>query len=199
MAKHNEFVVMSSGNIRSAEGRLAYVNLFTPTVMKGEADTSKAKYQCSIVFPKGTDVTAIAQAIEAVAVEKFGTNYAKKHKVRKPFLNTEDYPKIGLDPAEFPFFVRVSSKDRPQIVDARMNNVGPDKAEQVYSGRWAFVSLRPFAWEHSTGGKGISLGLQNVQVLRDDEPLGGGRTSADREFEPVEGASGGTDELFDKA
>ena len=42
-------------------------------------------------------------------------------------------------------------------------------------------------WNVSFGFFGIQLafGLQNVQKLRDDDPLGGGRTPANKAFEAV--------------
>lgn len=188
-----------SGNIITCEGRLAYVSLFKPTLPKGETDQEKARYQTSIAFPKNSELALLNEAVEQCAVEKFGPDYKKKFKVKKPFLKTEDYPKLGLDSAEFPVFIRTNSPSKPQVVTATMRAVGDDQQDQVYSGRWACVSVRPYAYDHPTGGKGVSLGLQNVQLLRDDEPLAAGRVAAEQEFEPVEGAGeegGGTDALF---
>jgi hypothetical protein len=191
----------ASGNVITAEGRMAYVSLFKPTLPKGETDKSKERYQTSLVFPKAADLALLNEAVEACAVEKWGPDYKKKFKVKKPFLKTEDHPKIGLDPAEFPVFIRTNSPSRPQIVTATMKVVNDDQAEQVYSGRWASISVRPYTYDHPTGGKGVSLGLQNVQLLRDDEPLAATRVAAEAEFEPVEGAGGeggsGTDGLFE--
>lgn len=191
----------ASGNILTCEGRMAYVAFFNPTLPQGETDKAKERYQGSLAFPKGSDLALLNEAIEQCAIDKWGPDYKKKYKVKKPFLKTEDNPKIGLDPEEFPVFIRTNSKDKPQIVDAKMTNVGEDKAEQVYSGRWGRYSVRPYHYDHPTGGKGVSLGLQNVQILRDDESLGGMRSKAEDDFAAVEGASGAvggsTDALFD--
>lgn len=189
------------GNILTAEGRMAYVSFFKASLPQGETDMAKAKYQGTICFPKAADLALLATEVEQCAIDKWGPDYKKKYKVRKPFLKTEDHPKLGLDAEAFPVFIRCSSKDRPQIVDAKMNTIGEDKSEQVYSGRWGRYSVRPYAYDHATGGKGVSLGLQNVQVLRDDESLGGVRVSAENEFEAVDGvggeAGGSTDKLFE--
>ncbi len=188
------------GNVITAEGRMAYVSLFKAVLPKDETDSEKARYQTSIAFPKNADLSLLIQIVEACAVEKWGADYkAKFGKIKKPFLKTEDYPKMGLDPAEFPVFIRCNSPSRPQVVNMRMDVVTDDKSDQVYSGRWASVSVRPYAWDRATG-KGVSLGLQNVQLLRDDTPLAAGRVAAEEEFEPVEGAgeaTGGSDALFD--
>lgn len=196
----NKCELTKSGNILTAEGRGAYVAFFKPTLPQGETDKAKERFQGSLVFPKGTDLSVLNDAVEKCAVDKWGADYKKKHKVKKPFLKVEDNPKIGLDPAEFEVFIRTNSKDKPQIVDAKMVSVGEDKAEQVYSGRWMRFSVRPYTYDHPTGGKGVSLGLQNVQLLRDDESLGGMRSKAEDDFEGVDGVVGdtaaGTDGLF---
>lgn len=197
----NKCEATKSGNVITAEGRMCYVSFFEPSLPAGETDKEKAKYQGTLAFPKGTDLSVLAAAVEACAVEKFGADYKKKERVKKPFLKVEDHPKMGLDPAEFEVFIRCSSKDRPQIVDAKMASIGEDRMRDVYSGRWGRYSVRPYAYDHKTGGKGVSLGLQNVQVLRDDEPLGGSRPRAEDDFEPAEiggsTAGGSTDNLFE--
>jgi hypothetical protein len=65
---------------------------------------------------------------------------------------------------------------------------------EVYSGAWYRAQVRAFAYENA-GNKGVSFGLQNVQKLRDDDPLGSGRIPASKAFEPVDvpaGATGGS-------
>ena len=191
---------LKSGNIRTCEGRMAYVAFFTPTLPQGETDKDKERYQGTLAFPKSSDLAILNDAIEQCAVDKWGPDYKKKHKVKKPFLRTEDNPKIGLDAEEFPIFIRTNSKKRPDIVDAKLAHVTEKEASQVYSGRWGCYSVRPYHYDHPTGGKGISLSLQNVQILRDDESLGGMRSSAEDDFVGVEipaGASGTTDALFE--
>ena len=51
----------------------------------------------------------------------------------------------------------------------------------------------------TNGNKGVSFGLQNVQILDNDEAWGGTRARAEDEFEPVESAAGATkgDSIFD--
>ena len=54
-----------------------------------------------------------------------------------------------------------------------------DRAE-VYSGCYGRVSLTFFAY-NTNGNRGIACGLNNVQKIRDGEPLGG-HMSAEQEF-----------------
>ena len=92
--------------------------------------------------------------------------------------------------------LRPTSLQQPGIVDARGQNVTDEK--EVYAGRWCVASLRAFAYD-TNGNKGVSFGLQNVQILDNDEAWGGMRARAEDEFEPVESAAGATkgDSIFD--
>ena len=189
-----------SGNIITAKGRIRYASLFKATMPKDEKDETKARYQITLAFPKKADLTALAEAVEAVAIEKWGSDYRKKGKIKKPFLRVEDYPKLGLDPEEFEAFIRTNSKDKPGVVRADTSNVGEEDANEVYDGRWACISVRPYAYDHPTGGKGISLGLQNVQLLDHDDVLAGGKVAAADEFTPAAAPTGGkaatSDDLY---
>lgn len=185
--------LLSSGNIRLPRARLYYPHFFKPQLRKGETDPAKARYQVTVLLPKGVDMSVVLKAVEEAAVDKWGADYAKKHKIKKPFLKTEDQPKMSELVDDFPVFLRLNSKDKPGVVFASGTACGEDKSHEVYGGRWAYVSVRPFAYE-TEGNKGISLGLQNCQLLEDDERLGGGRVSAEAEFESV--GADTTEEMF---
>ena len=72
---------------------------------------------------------------------------------------------------------------RPGLVDAKLQDIIDDT--DVYSGAWYRAQVRAFAYD-TAGNKGVSFGLQNVQKLRDDDPLGSGRIPANKAFEPVD-------------
>ncbi len=203
MSALNQCVKTKSGNIILPRGRMMYPSLFSPSLPQGETDPKKARYQVSVAFPKGVDLALLAAEVEAVAVKEFGPDYKTKYKVRKPFLKAEEQPKMGDIAAGFPIFVRTNSPGRPQVVRANMSAVDEkDAYDEVYAGRWARVSVRVYHYDHATGGKGISLGLQNVQLLEHDERFGGARPQAQDEFETIGdvaagGAGGTTDALFE--
>jgi hypothetical protein len=201
MSKYLACTKTKSGNIILPRGRMMYPFFYVPSLPQGETDEKKARYQVTVIFPKGADLAILNAEIEAKAVEKWGGDYKTKYKVKKPFLKTEDYPKMGDVAEEFPVFVRTASQDRPQVIRTDMSNVDEVKgAEEVYPGRWALVSVRPWTYDHKTGGKGVSLGLQNVQLLDHDERFAGGRPQAQDDFEPIAGVaagSGTTDSLFE--
>lgn len=63
------------------------------------------------------------------------------------------------------------------------------------------MTIDAFGYE-AEGNKGVSFGLKNIQLLDNDDELsiGGGRVSAESEFEAVEGAgddSKSSDSLFE--
>lgn len=183
MSNLNACRKLASGNIATGKGRLIYPNLLAPSLMKGETDESKAKYGTSILLPKGTDVAALKEAIQEKLEDELGAKWREK-KAKLPILKTEDYPKLAAYADEFPVMLRASSKDKPGIVFA--NGSVCNDPEAVYGGRWAIISLRPFFYDHPTGGKGVSLGLQNVQLLDHADPMGSQRVRAEDEFAPIE-------------
>lgn len=182
-------------NIITCEVVLAYPNLFKATLMKGETDQAKANYNVTALVPKGSDLALLVEKANAVGTEKHGKNV----KFKKPFIKTEDQQgKISELAEEFPTMLRMSSKSKPGVVFP--NGKPCDDPEQVYSGRRARISVNVYGWAHPTGGKGVSLGLGNVQLLDhgDPLPLGGGRVAAEDEFEAVEtsGETGSVDDIY---
>lgn len=189
----NSCKILSSGNIRLPRARLYYPHFFKPQMRKGETDLDKARYQTTVLLPKGVEMAILLKAVEDAAVDKWGADYAKKMKVKKPFLKTDEQPKMAELVEDYPVFLRLNSKQKPGVVFASGATCDESKDHEVYGGRWAFVSVRPAAYEVD-GSKGVSLFLQNVQLLEDDERLGGGRVSAEAEFESAEVSS--TEEMF---
>lgn len=187
----NNCSIASSGNVITARARMSYPSLYKKSLPAGETDPEKARYKLSLVFPKEADLRVLAEAVEKCAVDRWGADYKTKYaKVKKPFLFVRDHPNMGFDPDEYEMFIRTASDDRPNVIRADRTNVDEDKAEEAYAGRWARATIRPFAYDHKTGGKGISLGLQNVQLLDHADPVGRVRAAAEDEFESVGGEAG---------
>ena len=86
-------------------------------------------------------------------------------------------------------YFNVKSTRQVGIVDAKVQDIIDE--EDVYSGAWYRAQVRAFAYENS-GNKGVAFGLQNVQKLRDDEPLGAGRVPANKAFEAVDEPAAGS-------
>jgi hypothetical protein len=177
--------LMASGNIRLPRVRLYYPHFFKPQPNRKEPNNpDKARYQTTVLIPRGVNMKVLTDAVEAAAVEEWGADYAKKVKVKKPFLKTEDQPRMSELAADYPVFLRLNSRNKPGVVFANGDVCGDDKAHEVYGGRWAFVTVRAKPYDGEQ--KGVGVYLQNVQLLEDDERIGGGMITAAQEFEPVD-------------
>ncbi|MCI7550729.1 MAG: DUF2815 family protein [Actinomycetaceae bacterium] len=164
--------------IVTGEVRLSYAHVWEPNSIQG----GKPKYSVSLIIPK-TDtatITAIEKAID-VAIEqgvgKFGGKRPNKAALKLPLRDGD----IERDDEAYAnaYFLNANSLTAPQIVD---QDVAPilDRAE-VYSGCYARVSLSFYAF-NTNGNRGIACGLGNIQKIRDGEPLGAGRVSAESDF-----------------
>lgn len=132
------------------------------------------------------------QAIKVKLTEVCKEFFKKDFKVMKedrsfkiPFHkgDEKDYQGYG-DPAMV-FFSMANSKRRPQIVNVKGDPITSENAEEFYAGCWARASVNPYAFNNI--GKGLAIGLGNIQKIRDDESFEG-FTSAEDDF-------GGDDEF----
>lgn len=76
------------------------------------------------------------------------------------------------------YFINANSATAPGIVDADRNPI-LDRSE-VYSGVYSHASINFYAF-NSNGNKGIACGLNNLQKIKDGEPLGG-KSRAEDDF-----------------
>lgn len=76
------------------------------------------------------------------------------------------------------YFINANSATAPGIVDADRNPVLA--RSEVYSGVYGRASINLYAF-NSNGNKGIACGLNNLQLIRAGEPLGG-KASAETDF-----------------
>lgn len=77
------------------------------------------------------------------------------------------------------YFVNANSTTAPGIVDADRNPILV--RSEVYSGVYGRASINFYAF-NSNGNRGIACGLNNLQKIRDGEPLGG-KASAESDFD----------------
>lgn len=167
--------VSKSGNIITPKARLSFPTLFTAKTAPG---ADKAKFGCSLLIPPDADISILIDAVKKCAKEKWGDKLPSK--LKTPFLKAEDYEYEGYE--EGWTVLRPNSLQKPGIVDGAGNNVSEES--EVYPGRWCVASLRAFAYDTS-GNRGVAFGLQNIQLLDHDEPIGG-RARAEDEFEAVD-------------
>jgi len=122
----------------------------------------------------------LVKACTAAAAEKWGVDTAKWPKgLKNPIKKGESLTgKNGT--LEGGIVVRTNRKEsfgRPVVVDQNVKDI-IDK-DLVYSGAYFIAKVHAYAWEHPTGGKGVSFTLDMVQLHHDGEPLGNRLEAAD--------------------
>jgi hypothetical protein len=161
--------------------RLSYANIWQAKSINGGAP----KFSTSVLIPK-TDAATIAKINAAIkAAYEEGESKLKGNGKSVPALSALKTPLRDGD-TERPddeayqghWFVNANSNTAPGVVDLDRQPI-LDTSE-IYSGVYARVSLSFYAF-NSNGNRGIACGLQNVQKVRDGEPLGG-RTRAEDDF-----------------
>lgn len=176
----------ASTKVITGKVRLSYAHLFEAYKNPAQ-ENADPKFSTVILVPKTDTATVKAiQAAQKLALEngkssKFGGTIPKNWK--NTFRDGDEEGDLEKNPEyEGHYFMTVSNKQRPGIVDA---NVQPilDSTE-VYSGCYARVSITAFPF-NSNGSKGVSFGLNHVQKLADGEPLGG-ITKAEDDFDTVD-------------
>lgn len=161
--------------------RWSYANVWEAKSINGGAP----KFSVSLIIPKSDTKTIekIKAAIQAAYEE--GESKLKGNGKTVPALSVLKTPLRDGD-LERPddeayanaYFVNANSGTAPGIVDADRQPI-LDHSE-VYSGVYGRASINFYAF-NSNGNKGIACGLNNLQKMRDGEPLGG-KTRAEDDF-----------------
>ena len=167
--------------ITGPDTRWSYANVWEPKSING----GTPKYSVSLIIPKSDKVTVekIKKAIQAAYEE--GQSKLKGNGKTVPALSVLKTPLRDGD-LERPddeayansYFINANSATAPGIVDADRNTI-IDRSE-VYSGVYGRASINLYAF-NSNGNKGITCGLNNLQKIKDGEPLGG-KSRAEDDF-----------------
>lgn len=167
----------------TGECRLSYANLWEPKSINGGAP----KYSVSLIIPKSDKRTLdkIKAAIQAAYTE--GEGKLKGNGKTVPALAVLKTPLRDGD-AERPddeayansYFINANSGTAPGIVDNQQEPQPITVRSEIYSGVYARASINFYAF-NSNGNRGIACGLNNIQKLRDGDPLGG-KSRAEDDF-----------------
>ena len=167
--------------ITGKDTRWSYCNVWEAKAING----GTPKFSVSLLIPKKDTVTVnkIKAAIEAAYRE--GEAKLKGNGKTVPPLTAIKTPLRDGD-AERPddpayaghYFLNANSATAPGIVDADCQPILT--RSEVYSGVYGRASISFYAF-NSSGNRGVACGLNNLQKIRDGEPLGG-RASAESDF-----------------
>lgn len=167
--------------ITGPETRWSYANVWEPKSING----GTPKYSVSLLIPKEDKETLdkIRAAIKAAYDE--GQSKLKGNGKIVPALDSLKTPlrdgdkdRPGDEAYAGHYFVNANNEKAPGIVDANRQEITVHS--EVYSGVYGRASINFYAF-NSSGNKGIACSLNNLQKIRDGEPLGG-RSSAEDDF-----------------
>ena len=170
-----------STKVVTGKVRFSYVNIFKSRAFQADQD---AKFSICLLIPKEDKATlkkikaAIDEAIQEGISSKW--NGKKPANVKLPLRDGDEERADEAPEYEGMMFLNANSTQKPGIVDTDLNEIlDPD---EVYSGCWgrASINFYPFS---VNGNKGIGVGLNNVQKLKDGEHLGAARASAESDFD----------------
>lgn len=171
--------------ITGPETRWSYANVWEPKSINGGAP----KYSVSLIIPKSDTKTVEKIKVAIKAAYDEGQGKLKGNSRTVPALSVLKTPLRDGD-TERPddsvyansYFINANSASAPDIVDADCQPI-IDRSE-VYSGVYGRASINFYAF-NSNGNKGIACGLNNLQKIKDGEPLGG-KSRAEDDFSTEE-------------
>lgn len=167
--------------ITGVNTRWSYANVWDPKSING----GTPKYSVSLIIPKSdtSTIKKIKAAIQAAYEE--GENKLKGNSKTVPPLaaiktplRDGDLERPGDEAYKNSYFINANSSTAPGIVDAHCQPI--IERSEVYSGVYGRASINLYAF-NSNGNKGIACGLNNLQKIRDGEPLGG-KSRAEDDF-----------------
>lgn len=144
-------------------GVISFPHVFTPRAPSPGADE---RYSVSIIFDAAAQTSpefkAMKKAAMDAAVEKWGAKAAdmiKNGQLRMPFRDAEEKSQYaGYDKGKV--FVNAWSKQKPDVIDGRLQDVVPS---DLFPGCLGRITYNAFAYDNS-GNRGVSIGLNNLQV-----------------------------------
>jgi len=143
------------------------------------------KYSVSLIIPKSDTVTVdkINAAIQAAYTEGEsklkgnGRSVPPLSAIKTP-LRDGDIERPDDETYKNSYFINANSATAPGIVDADRNVIL--ERSEVYSGVYGRASINLYAF-NSNGNRGIACRLNNLQKIKDGEPLGG-KSRAEDDF-----------------
>lgn len=160
--------------------RFSYVNIFRSRAFR---DGQDAKYSICLLIPKKDKATldkiqnAVDAAIEQGISSKWGGKTPKN--LHLPLRDGDDERADEAPEYVGMMFLNANSTQKPGIIDRDRNEILD--ADEVYSGCWGRASINFFPYD-SKGNRGVGVGLNNIQKIKDGDRLGAARASAESDF-----------------
>lgn len=176
---------MSTQVVTKTAVRLSYTYLNDP---RKNDDGTDGKYGATLLIPK-TDTATVKQlndAIEAARVAGVAKGIRNAKTAPSPLHDGDGQKPRGGEygpECKGMWVLSANSKRKPMVVDRRVQPILDPR--EIYSGMWAIVDIN-FAAFATQGNSGITCYLNNIQKIKDDEPLGGSAAKPEAVFTAVE-------------
>ena len=150
-----------SKQVVTPEGRLLFPALFEP---KAFENSTVEKYSCVLAFDADADlsllINEVREAAKAAGLDKGARN---------PLCKGDDKVAEWGDAFAGKTYIRIATQFKPFVCDRNKQEIiDPSK---VYSGCYARAVVHAYPY-NKVGNKGVSFGLDSIQITRDGERLG---------------------------
>jgi hypothetical protein len=177
-----------AASVRTPIGILSFPVLFSP---RPRAPGGEPVYQCSILFDQAAqrhpDYDALRRAVREEIDDKCGPGKSQDRAfvatLRSPFRRCSEKSYKGYEIPDG-IFISPWTKTRPGVVDAQRNEI--IVPEDIWAGQLARATVSPFFY-NTSGNKGVSFALNNLQICRTDGERLDGRRAAKEEFDDYDG------------
>lgn len=171
--------------------RISYPQLFTPKPRSDEHPDVKVFSAAFLLDAvKHADlITQVEKAIERTALDFFKKKVHLAKKCLRDGNEKQDTDGYG----DGVMFINSTAQAnrRPVVVNQQKEYILEDNGT-IAGGDYVNAIIRLYAYDHPKGGKGVSAGLQAIQLVRDagTDRFGGGKVDVDEEFETISDGGG---------
>lgn len=131
-------------------------------------------YQAVLLLPPDLSLKPFGEALKHAMLAKWGKAIPLTPATNPVHSCEEKEGRAGFLPGWH--FINLHSKVQPIVVDQRKQTILDDQT--IYAGCWVHAHINAFAWSYGAK-KGVSFGLNALQLVRQDERLDGRVASAD--------------------
>jgi hypothetical protein len=190
---------MATENVITIACRLAFPEVFEA---KASQEGGAAKFSVNLLFPKdgsslipslgGSTLMDLRKLLFTACKEKWGEDRQKwpanlRNLDFKTYLSPngkDGWPIRSGDDVDWEgykgnIFLRASSQYQPGLVDAKLKPIIDRNA--VFGGLIVRCQLNAYTYD-TNGNKGVTFGLNNLQILKDDGTVFSGREKAEDVF-----------------
>lgn len=190
-----------STKVVTPKARMAF-----PELLEAKKDLNgREVFSVTLLIPNTADIAELKAAVEEAALAKWPKKETwQKLGIRFPFIDGNTKGKIDAD-GNFKTYkgyencvvlnVKRSLKSgAPIVVGANPQNEIKDPTE-IYGGRWCRAQLNAYTYDQA-GNKGVTFGLNMVQILEHDEPLGTSNNPASVFGDEISTGAGNPDDFL---